>query len=711
MVLRQARQVPVFVPMTCLGVRARLLMLLKVATASMNSIPKEARRTREAENRLGPLDVLLLSAWCGLAAGELEVGRWVLYRAISSVNRLYLMTRQFVWLIPLVDLLCFATIGAVFAAATILWPRRAGWWGPRIICALAILSILLTVTGRIYFEAWLILALGMASCLSRCLERRPAGMRRWVTVSLPVLLVMVLVQASWNFGGERLKQWREESRPLPRPDLPNVLLIVLDTARADHLSLHGYERGTSPNLERLAKQGIRFDHARATAPWTLPSHASMFTGRWPHELNAEWMCPLGGDVLTVAEFLGSCGYATAGFVGNTACCSYDSGLDRGFTDFQDYVVNKLSAIRTVHLIDLSLKALARLGASWQMPWETRALLAYGDRKVASDINREFLDWLARRHEPRRPFFAFLNYLDSHGPYVLPAGAPYRFGSAPKSEAEFLFLVDGWLLADKLRIPEQARTLLRDSYDNCLAYLDERLGELFDELRRLRVLDQTLVIVTADHGEGLGEHELFNHGESLYRTEIHVPLLIVAPANNRLTGVVEETVSLRDIPATIVDSIGRGTNSPFPGRSLTRFMRETPTAPVPTSASVAVLSELSSPNPGNPNQGRSPARRGPLISLADGNYVYIRNEGDGREQLFNEREDPRELHNRARGEAMLPILRRFRDQLAQLKSHLLTGTDLGSQPRLILNKRAQSVVADGVRPVGSMADHRQKGGAK
>ena len=235
---------------------------------------------------------------------------------------------------------------------------------------------------------------------------------------------------------------------------------MLDTVRADHLSLYGYERRTSPTLERLAKRGIRFDQARATAPWTLPSHASMFTGRWPHELSTKWMCPLRGDVPTLAEYLGSLGYATAGFVGNTSYCSYDSGLDRGFTHFQDYVLDKLSAVRTVHLIDLSLKALARLGPSLRMHWMTRMRLAYGDRKVARDINREFLDWLSRRREPRRPFFAFVNYLDAHAPYVLPPGAAYRFGSAPKSEADFLFLVEGWQLVDKRRIPQPLRTLAR-----------------------------------------------------------------------------------------------------------------------------------------------------------------------------------------------------------------------------------------------------------
>ena len=110
-------------------------------------------------------------------------------------------------------------------------------------------------------------------------------------------------------------------------------------------------------------------------------------------------------------------------------------------------------------------------------------------------------------------------------------------------------------------------LARDAYDNCLAYLDEQLGELFDELQRRGELDRTWVIVTSDHGEGLGEHDLFDHGESLYRTEISVPLLIVAPTRSRSQGVVSEVVSLRNLPATIVELVGLEASSSFPGPSL------------------------------------------------------------------------------------------------------------------------------------------------
>ena len=113
------------------------------------------------------------------------------------------------------------------------------------------------------------------------LERNAAGIRRWLIVSFPALLAIVLVQAGLLFGRDRVSQWREDSRPLPPSNSPNVLLIVLDTVRADHLSLYGHDRPTSTTLERLAKQGLRFDRARAAAPWTLASHATLFTGRWP----------------------------------------------------------------------------------------------------------------------------------------------------------------------------------------------------------------------------------------------------------------------------------------------------------------------------------------------------------------------------------------------------------------------------------------------
>jgi arylsulfatase A-like enzyme len=299
-----------------------------------------------------------------------------------------------------------------------------------------------------------------------------------------------------------------------------------------------------------------------------------------------------------------------------------------------------------------------------------------------------LNWLSQRQQPGRPFFAFLNYVDAHAPYLLPPDGSYRLGSAPRTDADLRFLVEDWPHADKRRIPEAARLFGFDAYDNCLAYLDDRLGELIDDLERRGVLDQTLVIVTADHGEGLGEHGLFDHGESLYRSEIRVPLVIVSPTGRgRSPRTVAEFVSLRDIATTVADFVRPGTTSPFPGQSLLAFA-EGRTSPDAASASPRlntddelVLSELASPNPTNPNQGRSPASRGPLISLALGDFVYIRNEGDGNEELFNQREDPNELINYAPAKTTLPVLRRLRDRLMQISARAPGGRGADPAPSI------------------------------
>ena len=174
------------------------------------------------------------------------------------------------------------------------------------------------------------------------------------------MLGLVLALAGFVFVGEWLKLARESGRPLPPANSPNVLLIVLDTVRADRLSLYGYERPTTPNLERLSKRGIRFDRARATAPWTLASHASMFTGHWPHELVTEWMTPLQGNLPMLAEYLGAHGYATAGFVANVLYCSQNSGLARGFTHYEDYILEKLAPLRTSGLVERTTTMIAKV---------------------------------------------------------------------------------------------------------------------------------------------------------------------------------------------------------------------------------------------------------------------------------------------------------------------------------------------------------------
>ena len=388
----------------------------------------------------------------------------------------------------------------------------------------------------------------------------------------------------------------------------------MDTVRADRLSLYGYRRPTSPTLERLAKRGIRFDEARATAPWTLPSHASLFTGRWPHELDVNWNTRLGTKFPTLAEYLGSCGYATAGFVANVQYCSSEFGLDRGFTHYEDYVLEPMTPLRMCYLGNLALQAAFHLGRTLSATLGANPFLPHKDSTVwriltsdpkidAGSINREFLDWLSRRREPSTSVLRLPQLLRRPYAYTCSLRAPRTASGGPRRPKP---MSRSWSIGSTWTssgCPPYYRNLARDCYDSCLGYLDEQLGELFDELKRRGVLDRTLVIVTSDHGEGLGEHDLFFHGESLYRTEIRVPLLIVLPGQDQSVNV-SETISLRDLPATIVDLAGQGTRAPFPGRSLTRLWRDS--RPGSRSADgEGAISELASPNPYDPNQGRSP----------------------------------------------------------------------------------------------------------
>ena len=214
--------------------------------------------------------MLILSIWCGLAGGLLEVGARFACWNIFPNGRMNGMSRHFLWLAPLSNLMLFSAVGSFLALATKLWQRFGEWFSPRFIGCLAMLPVLIVAAPRIYPQAWAILTFGISSCLVPILERHAAGLRRSLLLSFPGLLGVVLLAAGFIFGGDWIEQRREAASAIPPTDSPNVLLIVLDTVRADHLSLYGYERGTSPTLARLAKRGIVFEQARASAALDSP---------------------------------------------------------------------------------------------------------------------------------------------------------------------------------------------------------------------------------------------------------------------------------------------------------------------------------------------------------------------------------------------------------------------------------------------------------
>jgi arylsulfatase A-like enzyme len=545
--------------------------------------------------------------------------------------------------------------------------------------ALTLLPLPLVAFPQVYGVAWILVAVGVSARLIPILERHGAGFRRFVRYSAPALAGTMAVLAALPWAADGLERWRERGRPIP-PDAPNILLMVMDTVAADHLDLYGYARPTSPAIDELARRGCRFDAAQPTCSWTLPSHASMFTGRWPHELSVGWRTPLDADAPTIAEFLRARGYATAGFIGNTSYCAADSGLGRGYTVYRDYVFQELSPFRMAVMVQRPLEAFVAggtaLGDALDLDWVKAAVTRVRERfestrKEASTVNREFLDWLTQRPQPERPFFAFLNYYDAHSPYQLSARRVHRFGTKPTDEREYRLILDWWT-ADKSRVTPEDLAYLFDAYDDCVASVDEQVGRLFDELGRRKALERTWIILLADHGESFGEHPgVFLHGSTLYQTELHVPLVVVPPPGTPIRPVVTETVSLRNLAATIADIAGRGADSPFPGATLARAWRPTSGAPGGDGAGEGALAELIPNETLVPKGSDSPRRPWPLAALTEGGWSYIRREGEVREELYHLREDPKEQHDVAAAAGSRPRIDRMRDALSRLTRGPLT----------------------------------------
>jgi arylsulfatase A-like enzyme len=628
--------------------------------------------------RLGFVHLLVLSAWCGLVSGLLEVGALVVRKEAFDPNRLYWTSRHFVWLVPVTNLGFFLALGSLLGLFALFWRRRGSWLAKRLLCAATLLPVALVGLPGIYDWAWLLLSLGTAMRLVAVLERRGAGMRRLVRVSFPVLAGLVGILAASIWGEGRVRTWREASRPVPRPGSPNILLIVLDTVAAGHLGLYGYNRPTSQSIDELARRGVRFDAAQAAAPWTLPSHATMFTGRWPHELSAGWYTPLDASYPTLSEFMGSQGYATAAIVANQWYCGWDSGLGRGFTTYRDYVFPHLTAFGMSILVKRSIERLVSLvdflGGPLGIPVPGRrvryfAELFKANRIEAWMVDDLFLDWLSSRRGAARPFFAFLNYADAHSPYRISRKGLHRFGARPRNALE-MDLINNWSVLNKQQLSAGELALARDAYDSCIAQIDEQVGRLFDRLAEDGVLDRTWVIIASDHGESFGEHAgVFCHGTSLYQTELHVPLLVIPPAQGPSPRVVTQRVSLRDIATTIVDLAGCPARSPFPGESLSRFWRDPagsrPASTVGPGASQGALAEVVPNDLTDPDPARVLKPRWPLAALAVGDWSYIRREGVVHEELFHLRDDAREQHNLADDPTIQPVLKRMRDTLRQL----------------------------------------------
>lgn len=616
----------------------------------------------------GPRAILALAAWFGLLTGMAELAVMLVGRLVAGASMLgsVQMHRHFLWMIPVAHVAILTGCGLPLSVLAARAPRAARRATIFIGLAIGVFALLVIVRG-LYASAAGLLAVGLAWRLTGWLEPRTGELRRAVRRSLPGLVGIVGLLGGWSYYREVLhERMTLASLSKPAPGKPNVLLIVLDTVRADHLSLYGYDRRTAPNLERLAKRGVVFQEARSAAPWTLPSHASLFTGRWPLELGVGDEQPLDRRYPTLAEYLAGHGYATAGFIANTYFCNSWYGLARGFAHYEDYYEENVmvSPAEALRCTGLGRWLLRQLGTAYNIRSDNAVT-----QKTAERINHDFLRWLDRN--PGRRFFTFLNYMDAHDPYVPPASFGRHFGRVPETPEDHETLhtwskfIRAHAAAPKGERPARDVELIRDAYDDCLAYLDEQLGRLFEELDRRGLMDETLVILTSDHGEELGEHGLYGHGVSLYRPELRVPLLMVGPSGVPAGRTLSEPVSLRDVPATVVERLGLTQGSPFPGRTLARAWD--PAAFVSPTADDAILSTIEIVAKRRKKlviPGRAPAYCGPMASVVIDGQVYIRDAYD-REELYDLASDPGETENLAGSAGAGSHLERGRAEVTRL----------------------------------------------
>jgi hypothetical protein len=302
---------------------------------------------------------------------------------------------------------------------------------------------------------------------------------------------------------------------------PNVILISLDTLRPDHLGCYGYSRKTSPNLDRLARSGVVFKTSRSQAPWTLPSHMSLFTSMLPSHNRVEDLNEVLSDNLrTFPELLKAAGYETTAIVNNGQMKKH-WGFGRGFNNWKDFEVDTPAG-------------------------------------NCESITNHAMEWLATNSKSESPFFLFLHYFDVHEPYQAPEKYREQFG-VKVTGPETRQIMWGARTPDR-DLTDQEKRYVIDAYDAEIAWLDTELGRLFES-----VPENTLIVVFSDHGEAFDEHGWTLHGATLYEEDVRTLLIMngkgIEPAE------IETPVMLMDVAPTVLDICGVRVPEQFEGLSL------------------------------------------------------------------------------------------------------------------------------------------------
>lgn len=404
----------------------------------------------------------------------------------------------------------------------------------------------------------------------------------------------------------------------------NVLLVSIDTCRADRLGCYGYARPTTPHVDALAREGVRFRSAFATVPLTTASHGSMLTGTYPptHGVRLNNGDRLVASNVTLAETLRAAGFQTAAFVGAFPL-DPRFGLDQGFD-------------------------------AYDCPFTHSSLGSNGSVRTAEQVNRPALLWLDKHAE--QPFFLFLHYFDAHEPYAPPPSFATRWSDDP--------------------------------YASEIAYIDHCIGQVMDRLRELDAYDDTLVIITADHGESLGEHGESTHALFVYQSTLHVPLIVRAP-RGRAGTTVAGNVSSVDIVPTVLDLVGLPIPPHVQGVSLAQCLDG---APVPVREIPIYAESLQAATFGCSS----------LSSVVEGSWKYIR---APRAELYDLGRDAGEVSDLSAQEPI--VAQRLRERLEalvrKLEASAQTGDRPAADPDTLKQLESLGYVGGGVRPAPSMLD--------
>ncbi len=350
---------------------------------------------------------------------------------------------------------------------------------------------------------------------------------------------------------------------------PNVVVILIDTLRADHLGIYGYERPTSPRIDAMAKQSVVFDRAIAQATWTKPSVASLFTGKFVHGHGViRSRDALGADLPTLATVLNGAGYRTAGFSGNP-WITPEFRFSRGFEEFEAGRAmgpQLTNLYRTVRRVERLLK---RLGAGLPLSktifrWAGRTNMGNAERDHV--LTTSVLEWF-EDVDQERPFFLYVHLIGPHDPYDPPQDFADAFA---RSDAAARHLPPARVQSVFERAEALGETDLErlvDQYDAAIAYSDSLVGRIIDRMERLALLNDTIVVLTSDHGEEFYEHGNWRHGNQLYDEVVRVPMIVRFP-DRRSGRRMDPAMSVDLLPTLIgVLDLDESAAAAFDGRRL------------------------------------------------------------------------------------------------------------------------------------------------